>query len=258
MAKRICSIEECGLDVKGYGYCRKHYRRWKKHGDPNLGAAKPPLGLSEGERRERARQRASDWYYANRERARANVKAYKEADPERKRRLDREYRLANRERIDQRVKEWNAANRERRREIARKYSHKPELRERRAAASREWRAANLEKARAQKAARYAINIEKSRAEGRKYTHLRKARKYSVQTVPFTQEQWEAKVAYWGDQCWMCGGDWSHMDHVKPISAGGADMLCNLRPACGSCNSRKHNKWPYPTVRIQLNSPVSAC
>jgi hypothetical protein len=29
-----CSIEECGGLVHGHGYCRKHYERWKKHGDP--------------------------------------------------------------------------------------------------------------------------------------------------------------------------------------------------------------------------------
>lgn len=25
----------CGKPVKGYGYCEKHYQRFKKHGDPN-------------------------------------------------------------------------------------------------------------------------------------------------------------------------------------------------------------------------------
>lgn len=197
MGDRTCSVDGCAERHKGYGYCRKHYRRWKKHGDPNVGARRDLSALNDDERRELIRQRARDWYAANRERALANVKAYKEADPERKRRSDREYRLANRERIDQRVKEWNAANRARRREISRKYTN--------------------------------------------------ARRGIVQMVPFTVEQWAAKVAYWGNRCWMCGGEWSDMDHVKPISAGGADMLCNLRPACGPCNSSKNAKWPYPAV-----------
>jgi 5-methylcytosine-specific restriction endonuclease McrA len=33
-------------------------------------------------------------------------------------------------------------------------------------------------------------------------------------------------------------------HVKPIAKGGAEMLCNLRPICRSCNASKCDKWPY--------------
>lgn len=32
----ICSIEGCGKKHKGYGYCDKHYQRFKKHGDANI------------------------------------------------------------------------------------------------------------------------------------------------------------------------------------------------------------------------------
>lgn len=37
MAKRICSIEGCESYVVGWGWCRSHYKRWKKHGDPLAG-----------------------------------------------------------------------------------------------------------------------------------------------------------------------------------------------------------------------------
>lgn len=218
MAQRICSVEGCPETHKGHGYCRNHLRRWKKHGDPNLGGRRDLSSLTDEERREILRQRARDWYYANRERALANVQAYTAADPERKRQWDRDHRAANRERIDQRVREWNAANSERRREIARKHA---------------------------------------RIHGVKHARIRKARKSRVQVIPFTQEQWKAKVSYWGNRCWICGGDWSEMDHVKPISAGGAHMLCNLRPACKPCNSGKCDKWPYP-VKMRSISPKSAC
>lgn len=33
---KTCSI--CGKRVKGYGYCNKHYIRFKKYGDPLMGA----------------------------------------------------------------------------------------------------------------------------------------------------------------------------------------------------------------------------
>lgn len=45
-------------------------------------------------------------------------------------------------------------------------------------------------------------------------------------------------------CWLCGGHADQVDHVKPISKGGAHMLANLRPICGRCNNAKGQKWPF--------------
>lgn len=42
---KICSIDGCGLKHKAYGRCVKHHLRWKKHGDPTIGAEKTPKGL---------------------------------------------------------------------------------------------------------------------------------------------------------------------------------------------------------------------
>lgn len=32
--KKKCSIEGCESEVKSWGWCNKHYVRWRKHGDP--------------------------------------------------------------------------------------------------------------------------------------------------------------------------------------------------------------------------------
>lgn len=61
-------------------------------------------------------------------------------------------------------------------------------------------------------------------------------------------RWEQKLAYWGHACWMCGAPWEHVDHVKPTSRGGADLIANLRPACASCNHSKSDRWPFDTRR----------
>jgi hypothetical protein len=53
-----------------------------------------------------------------------------------------------------------------------------------------------------------------------------------------------KLEYWGYKCWICNGSYTAIDHVKPLSRGGSNWLSNLRPICGSCNSRKHNIWPF--------------
>lgn len=34
---RLCSIPDCGKPHYGHGYCRRHYRRTKAHGDPLAG-----------------------------------------------------------------------------------------------------------------------------------------------------------------------------------------------------------------------------
>lgn len=39
MGEQICSIEGCGKRVDSRGWCRAHYRRWQRHGDPLGGTA---------------------------------------------------------------------------------------------------------------------------------------------------------------------------------------------------------------------------
>lgn len=88
------------------------------------------------------------------------------------------------------------------------------------------------------------NPEVVRQEDRYWRLVRRARRANVQTIRFTRKQLAERWAYYGNRCWLCGDDATATDHVKPLSAGGAHMLCNLRPVCTSCNSRKGGKWPY--------------
>jgi len=52
-----------------------------------------------------------------------------------------------------------------------------------------------------------------------------------------------RIAIFGGLCWLCGAPWEQIDHVKPLSKGGAHLLANLRPICQKCNRRKSNLWP---------------
>lgn len=80
-------------------------------------------------------------------------------------------------------------------------------------------------------------------------HRRKlAKRRQVRSIRFTGDQLRAKVEYWADRCWICGGVSEAIDHVKPVSKGGINMLANLRPICRSCNSRKSGHWPMADVR----------
>lgn len=81
------------------------------------------------------------------------------------------------------------------------------------------------------------------------TATRRARLRNVQQIPFTTDQLAQRLAYYGNRCWMCNEPGTTVDHVKPIVAGGPNMLANLRPACGPCNSGKAGRWPYvPPLR----------
>lgn len=118
---------------------------------------------------------------------------------------------------------------------------------------REWYQANIDKARAysrEYAARnkavvrqrwkdwYKNNPDKALENMRR----RRARLANATVVLFTPEQLTARMAYWGNKCWMCGGAFEHVDHVKPLSKGGPHILANLRPACEFCNCSKHDCW----------------
>lgn len=67
------------------------------------------------------------------------------------------------------------------------------------------------------------------------------------TVDFTASDLEARMSMFAHRCWLCGSSFEAIDHVKPLSAGGAHMLGNLRPICQECNGRKHAVWPLSAV-----------
>lgn len=43
MAKRTCSIDDCGRPVFARGWCNRHYNRWRSHGDPLTTLRRPPV-----------------------------------------------------------------------------------------------------------------------------------------------------------------------------------------------------------------------
>jgi len=83
------------------------------------------------------------------------------------------------------------------------------------------------------------NPEALRAMARR----RKARRIGNLAIPFSKDQLVQRLSMWPG-CWICGApDPDTVDHVKPLAAGGADCLSNLRPACRSCNAKKRDTWP---------------
>jgi 5-methylcytosine-specific restriction endonuclease McrA len=254
MADRTCSLAGCGDPHYARGYCNRHWQSWRRHGDPLGGRTslerhpgqkrcaecKQWLSVTEFYKSSRTRTRPQARCKAcdrvrNRERYRATyggqprgpawtpeyTRAYKrersrrerQENPEKVKNRDRGYRETHREHIRDYTRRWSKAHWDRERE--RQYA---------------WRRANPEA--------WAEVVRRYRAAKLKAT---------VGVV--TPELLAAKLAYWGNQCWMCGHEPSAVDHVKPISKGGPHALANLRPACKSCNSRKKDRWPFPVTGV---------
>lgn len=82
------------------------------------------------------------------------------------------------------------------------------------------------------------NPEKEAARVARSGSARRARKARVPHVPYVRA--DIFAAYSGT-CAYCPAPAEHLDHVNPISRGGADAAHNLLPACAPCNLGKGAK-----------------
>lgn len=175
-----------------------------------------PKTVSLEEQRRRKNERARQRYLENKE----SIAAY-HADRHRKLSADPEYR--------RKLAEKSAAYRARRPEIVRAQNAKrraanPELERQRC---REWFAANPEKRAAYEQNRRA----KKRAQGGRISSDIKPKLYALQR----------------GQCACCRAKFEasdlHLDHIMPLSKGGAHSDENMQLLCQPCNQSKYAKHP---------------
>lgn len=148
------------------------------------------------------------------QKARQHYEYVKQNDPERLKRYGATRRAKNPEKHKDAARQWREKNKERVAEYARAYK------------------------------------QQNRAAATAWERGRHARKKSAELLPFSKDQLMARLSMFPG-CWMCGGPKETVDHVKPLSKGGAHALANMRPACRSCNSRKRNKWPLTSLQLRL-------
>jgi 5-methylcytosine-specific restriction endonuclease McrA len=153
-----------------------------------------------------------EWATERKDEVYARALARREANPTPNRERAKAWAKANPDRMAARATAWRRANPERRAEIV-----------------RQWRERHPEQAKAIAARRRAMMRQAS-------------------TVNFTADQLDQRMSMFGHSCWMCGGPFEHVDHVKPIARGGSHCLANLRPACAPCNKAKAAKWPFDIRR----------
>lgn len=146
---------------------------------------------------------------------------------------------------DEQSSTWARKNRQRSREIktAWRLRNPDQMKTARA----NWKANNPKKVKANKKRRLKLQPEMNANN----VQRNRARRHGVQILSFTGEQLRSRLAYYGNNCWICGYPADGVDHVKPVTRGGPHLLANIRPACLSCNASKHDDWPFDLQAIRL-------
>ena len=102
-------------------------------------------------------------------------------------------------------------------------------------------AARKVEAAVKRAAYKANNLDRLRAYARAGAKRRRAAKAGVD-VTLTEAEWLGVLDRYGHRCLRCGAtERLSIDHVVPISKGGAHSVENVQPLCIPCNSSKHTK-----------------
>lgn len=127
---------------------------------------------------------------------------------------------------------------------------RPEVRARARITDAEYRAKNPEKRRSysqtekyRKHYRDRIKTPEGRERNRIVQANRRARIRHGQDGSFTQTEWEAIKAAFGDSCAYCltTGVPLEIEHMQPLVNGGAHSRDNIVPACSTCNKSKHRR-----------------
>lgn len=182
----------------------------KRAEDPEAATAK--LRAWQDANRDHVNAKALEYYY--------ETKILRQADPV----LDEQYKEVQRASN----RRWYARHPAEAKAIAKAYKAQPGKKERANERRRENYADNPLPHRAQQATRYA-------------------QKKGSETNDFTGDQWEQVKEHYGQRCvycppscWWCQHQ-KHtltIDHITPLSEGGAHTLSNIVPACRSCNGKK--------------------
>jgi hypothetical protein len=88
-------------------------------------------------------------------------------------------------------------------------------------------------------AEYEFLQATAKERGRIYSHNKRTAQLGL-VSDLTIEQWLEVVDHYGNKCADCGGDWTDLDHIIPVSKGGGTTKDNVRPLCSHCNNVKHD------------------
>ena len=119
---------------------------------------------------------------------------------------------------------------------------------------------NAEQFKAQKRDYYEENVELIREKKRNHRRAHPelyagadkakfAKRRTLETQAggsYTKQEWQELCIKYSYRCLCCGKQEPEIklvaDHVIPVTQMGTSNIDNIQPLCGSCNSKKHNKF----------------
>ena len=209
----VCNKE---IDGKHYSYCKACSNKRNAEYQQN--------------NPEKIKERKKEHYQNNKEKILEQHKEYRQNNKEKLNKQKKEHYQNNKEKINKRHKEYRQNNKEKIKEQKKEYLQN-----------------NKEYFKEYKKEYHKNNPHKVREASRKRRALEKANIHE----PYSEDQ---VLKLYGSVCHICkeeidlsanrstgASGWEqglHLDHVIPISKGGADTLENVKPAHGLCNLQK--------------------
>lgn len=197
--------------------------------------------LSSGVCAECDRASCKKQYRKNKEQRNEQSRIYQQKNLEKCKERGQKYREENREKILKRKKEFHYRNRDAILEQRRnnyllnrqKYLNK----------NAQWARENKEW-RNQYSREYHqryVSTTEGRQKIKRKEYRREANKRFNHSSPYTHLELVSRWEQFNNCCVYCGAIATSIDHVIPLSKGGADVLSNLLPSCHPCNLSKGAK-----------------
>jgi 5-methylcytosine-specific restriction endonuclease McrA len=201
------------------------------------------------------------WREANKETLAEKKKAYREANLDKHKAWDRARYLANREKAIAQAKANYEKNKEQIKKRLAVYMDKKRQ-------DPEWVAKEKERGRQ----KWHKATPAQKEAWRRRTQRRQSRKNLQRVGTVSAADWDAILRIWDHSCAYCGqrlevNEFGNVivdvEHVVPLSRGGAHSVGNLVPSCEPCNQRKSTKllveWRYTprAIRRLANGPLAA-
>lgn len=200
-------------------------QKWKQE---NLKPRQEKHPVSKQDAKEAHRERCRQWRLNNRERCNLGQRRLREKYPERHKAYQQKY-WSNPDNLAKRV-EYNRA-----------YRQRPDYPERHREYAKKHAKTEKGKATAKIIRQRFYQTEKGKALARECVKRRRAVKEKVHTASFTEQERIVRFDLFDGCCAYCGATATTIDHVIPLSKGGAHVLGNFLPSCKPCNTSKFNK-----------------